>query len=99
MRAYKKNKSRLLNGIEKVIDRQNAKPAFNEVDFGMNTIVRYKNIKHVDKGNLSDFYFPLTWQPLKYVIRKIPHTIYTYALSNNQIKEGKVKKLSRLKTS
>lgn len=93
-RIFNKNKSKLILGIEKVIDRQNAKQKFIEIRFNTYSKI-YKNKSHVDLGTLPNFYFPLTWHPLKYVIKKVAHTYYTYTISNTPISQQAVKNLRR----
>jgi len=96
MRVYDKNKSRLINGIEKVIDRQNAKDNFNIVDFGMNTTITYTNNK-IKSETLSNIYFPLKWQPLKYCIKPIPRTYYTYCVSSLDAGKRAVQRMKKKK--
>jgi len=80
-RIHDKNKSSLLIGIEKVMDRQNSKNALHSIDIGMFTYITYKNKNAVDCSGLWASRYALQWQPLRYVIKKVAHTHYTYEIS------------------
>lgn len=95
MRIYDKNKSSLLIGIEKVMDRQNSKDTLHSIDMGMNTVITYKNKNAVDCSGLWDSRYALQWQPLRYVIKRVSHVIYTYAISDTPIGKTAIKRLRR----
>src|SRR4051812_48562408 len=95
-RVHDKTTSRLIHGLHKVMDRQNAKPEVNIVDFGMQTYIHYKN-KKVSSDKRNDYYWPLRWQPLRYVIKPVAHTHYTYTLTNLPWKDNYLRKLKRYK--
>jgi len=96
-RIFDKRKSRLLNGIDKVMNRQNSKCRLHYIDIGMNTIVTYKNKFAVDCGGLWESRKALIWQPLRYVIKPVPHTTYTYTISTTPISQMAVRRLRRKK--
>lgn len=87
-------KSRLIIGIERVIDRQNMKEPFIQVAVNEFQYTVYKN-KKVKAETLENFYFPLRWQPLKYVIKPVAHTTYTYEVSKLPIGQQAIKQLKR----
>jgi len=82
-------------GIEKVIDRQGAKDRKRIVDIGMNTFVTYTNKHSVDCKGLWASREALIWQPLRYVIKPIPHTYYTYAVSSLPMGKEAIRRLKR----
>jgi hypothetical protein len=96
-RIHDKNTSKLIKGIEKVIDRQNSKPKKHTIDIGMYTYKIYTNKTHGDLGTLHKFYFPLKWQPLKYVIKRVAHTVYTYEVSALPMGKEAIRRLKRKK--
>lgn len=96
-RVYDKRKSKLLLGIEKVMDRQSAKDKKHSIDIGMNTVITYKNKSTVDCAGLWASRSALIWQPLRYVIKPIPHTYYTYGVSKLTMGNYAINKLRRKK--
>lgn len=78
-RIYNKA-GRTLLGLQKVLERQKNKPSRTSIDFGMNTYRHYTNPHILDCDGLQDAIKGLKWQPLKYVICPVPHTVYTYKL-------------------
>ena len=90
-RVFDKTESKLIIGLRKVIERQNKKPPFVLANNR-----QYQNRKHILKwANTSDFYYPLLWHPLKYAIRRVTHTTYTYEVSKLPMAVSIVNRIKR----
>ena len=95
MRVDNPKQSKLIRGLNKVIDRQNNKPAVVKIDIGMNTYKEYKNRSTYETSKLGDFYYPLLWHPLKYVIKRTAHTYYTYSVSALPFAKDVIRRMNR----
>ena len=93
--------SRYQLGHFKMLDKQTAKPREVKRDFGMNTIIIHKNKMAHECEGLMQMGYLYKWQPLRYCIRKIAHTTYTYGISKIDTLHlrNKRRKLRRAKTT
>lgn len=89
-----KEEGRLIMGLKKVISRQNEKASKVIVNG-----VTYESKKFTLMWeHTSNFYYPLLWQPLKYIIKKVAHTTYTYEVSKLPMAKSISNRLRRKST-